>query len=152
VRRDPIFRPYPASKPILAMGLHARVVNPVMCKDVTSGDSAGDATLSVVLLSAASIIKETSKVVTIVLDASEVVKIPAVDGQAKTSIQIIVGGRSVRADISTKTLRRVKNTIKESGQNGCAVLGQGKFGPDNIIEECGLVAQPMVLKTPARAA
>ena len=45
---------------------------------------------------------------TIVLDASEVAKIPAVEGQVRTALQIMAGSRSVMADIATKSLRKAQ--------------------------------------------
>ena len=82
---------------------------------------------------------------TVVLDSAEIAALRVPDGQPRTILRIKIDGRDVCADIATKSLRKAIATIREAGVDGCVALIQGKLGPGDIVQECGLVAQ---VKTP----
>jgi hypothetical protein len=78
--------------------------------------------------------------VTAALDAAEVLALPVPDGQARSHLAIACDGKVYRADIATKSLRKVKTTIAANGAENVFVIVQGKL-KGNEIAECGLVAQ-----------
>ncbi len=82
--------------------------------------------------------------VTVVLNAIELCAIPAPDGKPRSVLHITLPGRTVTADIATKSLRKAQTTIRETGADGVAVILQGHLVGD-AIAEAGLVAQ---IKTP----
>ena len=82
--------------------------------------------------------------ITVVLEPVEVVALAAPEGQSRTVLHIKVGGRNVSADIATKSLRKAVALIRGIGADGCVALIQGKLGPDDVVLECGLVAQAKV--------
>jgi hypothetical protein len=63
-------------------------------------------------------------------------------------MRIKVAGRDICADIATKSLRKAIAAIRQTGADGCAALIQGRLGPSDVVEECGLTAQ---VKTPKAA-
>jgi hypothetical protein len=67
-------------------------------------------------------------------------------------MEITVEGRKLRASFSTKSVRKVINTIKEHGAERVSVLIQGRLMGDDEIAEAGLVAQPKIAKPAAAAA
>jgi hypothetical protein len=79
--------------------------------------------------------------VTAPLDPAELVALRVPDGQPRIRLQIKVAGRTVSADIASKSLRKAIATIRETGADGCVALIQGKLGPGDVVQECGLVAQ-----------
>jgi hypothetical protein len=64
-------------------------------------------------------------------------------------LRIKVSGRTVSASIAAKSLRKVVATIRENGVGYCVALIQGKLGPGDVVEECGLIAE---VKAPKVAA
>ncbi len=68
---------------------------------------------------------------------------------ARSELTVSVNGRKFRADVATKSVRRVLASIAEHGPNGVVVLIQGTLGAGDEITEAGLVAQA---KAPAKAA
>jgi hypothetical protein len=58
----------------------------------------------------------------------------------RTEIVIMVDGRSVTADIATKSLRKAVKTLTENGADSCVLLVQGNLTGDGRIDEAGLVA------------
>jgi hypothetical protein len=81
--------------------------------------------------------------VTLVLDPSEVARLPAPpDGVPRTTLRIDVAGRVVSADLNSKSVRKVLAIIRENSAENVACILQGKLGPDNQILEAGLSAQP----------
>jgi hypothetical protein len=83
--------------------------------------------------------------VSAVLDAAEVAGLPTPDGQARSHLAVSCDGKIYRADIATKSLRKVKTTIAANGAENTFVMVQGKL-KNNEIAECGLVAQAKVKK------
>jgi hypothetical protein len=88
--------------------------------------------------------------VTLVLSAAELISIPAPEGQPRVMLQVAVAGRTVAADIASKSLRKAQAAIREAGADGVALILQGNLGAGDVISEAGLTAQ---LKTkPAESA
>jgi hypothetical protein len=59
---------------------------------------------------------------------------------------ITVEGRRLRASLSTKSVRKVINTVKEHGVEHVTVLIQERLMRDDEIAEAGLIAQPKIAK------
>jgi hypothetical protein len=85
--------------------------------------------------------------VTLVLDPAELLALPAPpDGKPRYSIRITVGGRTLTADLSAKSIRKAIAAIREHGADGVAAILQGKLATSDSIEEAGLTVQPRVAK------
>jgi hypothetical protein len=80
--------------------------------------------------------------VTLVLDPAAVVAFRVPNGDLRTTITISVGGRTVTADLASKSIRKAITAIGEHGVDGVACVLQGKLRADNTIDEAGLVVQP----------
>jgi hypothetical protein len=78
---------------------------------------------------------------TLVLNPAELLEVLVVDGVARTTLRIAVGGRVLTADLAMKSVRRAISTIRKFGVENVSALIQGKLGPGDRIEEGGLVAQ-----------
>jgi hypothetical protein len=81
--------------------------------------------------------------ITMVLDAAPFVTLGAIpDGvPARTDMTIAVGGRTVTADLATKSVRKAVKTLVDHGADNVVLILQGVLSSDNRIEEAGLVAQ-----------
>ena len=80
---------------------------------------------------------------TLTLDAKELVD-PG--GAARVSLQIsVAGGRTVTADVASKSVRKCRAVIAEHGADNVALVLQGKLMDDGTVSEARLVAQ---VKTP----
>ncbi len=88
--------------------------------------------------------------VTMVIDAAPFATLRAVpdDAPARTNLAIAVGGRTVTADIATKSLRKAVKTLTENGADNVVLILQGVLAADDRIEEAGITAQ---VKVPAAA-
>ena len=86
-------------------------------------------------------------------DAAAVQAIPAIDGAVRTIITITVAGRTVSADLATKSIRKAHITLAEHGLNGVVCVLQGKLQGDNTLADAGLAAQvkaqPVAAHSPA---
>lgn len=78
--------------------------------------------------------------VTVMLDPAEVIALPTPLEQ-RVTLRVKVPGRFVSANIAAKSLRKAATTIREHGTEACIALIQGKLGPGDVMEECGLIAQ-----------
>jgi hypothetical protein len=87
--------------------------------------------------------------VTVVLDPAQVAEVTVPNGAGPQSFRIEVGGRRVSGQVNAKGLRKATALIAEHGPERVAVILQGKLGADDVIEECGIVAQ---IKGPKLAA
>ena len=91
--------------------------------------------------------------VAMTLDAAAVQAIPAIDGAVRTIITITVAGRTVSADLATKSIRKAHITLAEHGLNGVVCVLQGKLQGDNTLADAGLAAQvkaqPVAAHSPA---
>jgi hypothetical protein len=78
--------------------------------------------------------------------------VPTPNGQAKVTLTVAAGGRVLKADVNTKSLRRCIATINETAPDNVTIILQGKLEAGDAITECGIVAQPRVAKPVAEAA
>lgn len=90
--------------------------------------------------------------VTCVLDPAAVALVPTPNGQPKVTLTVAAGGRTLKADVNAKSLRRCIATISDTGPDNVAVILQGKLEAGDVISEAGIVAQPKVAKPVAEAA
>lgn len=95
-------------------------------------------------------LKLTSKAIkaTVVLDPVELVGVVVPNGQAKFPISVSVAGRTLRAELNAKSLRKCVAAIGEAGPDGVTIIVQGKLEGDTIAEP-GIAAQ---VKAPKPAA
>ena len=89
--------------------------------------------------------------VAMTLDTAAVQAIPAVDGAIRTVITITVAGRTVSADLATKSIRKAHITLSEHGLNGVVCVLQGKLQGDNTLSDAGLAAQVKAQQAAASA-
>jgi hypothetical protein len=68
--------------------------------------------------------------VVVTLDPAEVAKLPAINGQPRTTLRVGTEQKNLTAEISTKSLRRTQAAIRELGINA----------------EAGLAATPRIAK------
>jgi hypothetical protein len=67
--------------------------------------------------------------------------IPPDGAPPRTTVTVSVGGRSVVADLATKSVRKAVKTLLEHGAQNTTLILQGSLAADNRIEEAGIVAQ-----------
>jgi hypothetical protein len=81
--------------------------------------------------------------ITAVVDAAPFVQlgVPPDNAPPRTNLVVAVGGRTVSADIATRSVRKVVKTLLEHGEQGVTLIIQGVLTADNRVEEAGLVAQ-----------
>ena len=82
--------------------------------------------------------------VTIPLDAIAVGTLPLPNGE-RVELAVSCDGQRYATSISTKSLRKAKNTIATNGAEKVFVILQGKLKGAEILE-CGLVAQVKIIK------
>src|SRR5262249_31639208 len=82
--------------------------------------------------------------ITIALDPTAINAL-ALPNQERAELVVSCDGVRYTANISTKSLRKAKNTIAASGADAIFVALQGKLKDREIIE-CGLVAQIKTMK------
>jgi hypothetical protein len=89
--------------------------------------------------------------ITAVLDAAPFVKlgVPPDDAPPRTNLVVDVSGRTVTADIATKSIRKAVKTLLEHGEQNVALVLQGALTADNRVEEAGVVAQVKAAQTAA---
>ena len=74
---------------------------------------------------------------TLTLDAAEVAALGD-PTSTRVALQICVaGGRTVTADIASKSLRKCKTAITEHGTDNVVCVVQGKLADGNVIVEAG---------------
>ena len=78
---------------------------------------------------------------TVVLDPAALAGVVVPNGQAKFQVTIQVGGKMLRAELNSKSVRRCVTTINETGPDAVAVIVQGKLVGE-VIEEAGIAATP----------
>src|SRR5258706_11599210 len=88
--------------------------------------------------------------VTMVIDAAPFAALRAIPDNAppRVDITIAVGGRTVTADIATKSVRKAVKILIDHGTDNVVVILQGALSSDNRVEEAGITAQ---VKVPAAA-
>jgi hypothetical protein len=89
---------------------------------------------------------------TMVIDAAPLMALAISDGApARTELVIAGGGRTVRADVATKSLRKVLKTLADNGPDKVVVIVQGVLAAGDRLEEAGLVGQVKAAAEPAAA-
>jgi hypothetical protein len=89
---------------------------------------------------------------TLVVDAAPLMALAISDGApARTEITIAVGGRTITADVATKSLRKVQKILADNGPDKVVVIIQGVLAAGDRLEEAGLVGQVKVVAEPAAA-
>jgi hypothetical protein len=88
--------------------------------------------------------------VTMVIDAAPFAAPRAVpdNAPARIDITVSVGGRTVSADLATKSVRKAVKTLIDHGADNVVLILQGALSADNRIEDAGITAQ---IKVPAAA-
>jgi hypothetical protein len=89
--------------------------------------------------------------VTLVIDAAPFAQIgvPPDDSPPRTILTVAVGGRTITADLATKSVRKAVKTLLEHGEQSVTLILQGALTADNRVEEAGVVAQVKAAQTAA---
>ena len=66
------------------------------------------------------------------------------------ALTIAIDGRTVTADLATRSVRKAVKTLTDNGSDNVVLILQGVLTPSNRIEEAGIVAQVKV-QAPAGA-
>jgi hypothetical protein len=80
---------------------------------------------------------------TLALESAPFVKmgVPPDNVPPRTIVAVNVGGRTVTADIATKSIRKAVKQLLEHREQNVTLILQGALATNNSIEEAGLVAQ-----------
>jgi hypothetical protein len=81
--------------------------------------------------------------ITVVIDPTPFVQlgVPPDNAPQRTVVTVTVGGRTLVADIATKSIRKTVKTLQEHGPENVVLVLQGALGATNTIEEAGITAQ-----------
>jgi hypothetical protein len=81
--------------------------------------------------------------VTLVLESAPFVQmgVPPDSAPPRTTITVNVSGRTVTADIATKSVRKAVKQLLEHGAQNVTLILQGALAANDCMEEAGLVAQ-----------
>jgi hypothetical protein len=81
--------------------------------------------------------------VTAIVDATPFAALRAIPDNAppRTDLTIAIDGRTVTADLATRSVRKAVKTLTDSGSDNVVLILQGVLTPGNRIEEAGIVAQ-----------
>jgi hypothetical protein len=81
--------------------------------------------------------------ITVVLDSAPFVQlgVPPDNAPPRTVVSVTVGGRTLVADIATKSIRKTVKALQEHGPENVVLVLQGALGASNAIEEAGITAQ-----------
>jgi hypothetical protein len=81
--------------------------------------------------------------VAIVIDAAPFVKlgVPPDNAPPRTNIVVEVAGRTLTADVSTKSVRKAVKTLLENVEQGVTLVLQGALVAGDHVDEAGLIAQ-----------
>jgi hypothetical protein len=81
--------------------------------------------------------------ITVVIDSAPLIQlgVPPDNAPPRTVVTVIVGGRTLVADIATKSIRKTVKTLEEHGPENVVLVLQGALGASNTIEEAGITAQ-----------
>ena len=86
---------------------------------------------------------------TVVLDPAELAGLTVPNGLKSFPVSLAVAGRTLKAELNPKTVRKCLAQIAETGPDGVALVLQGKLEAVDRLAEAGLTAQ---IKTPKPAA
>jgi hypothetical protein len=89
--------------------------------------------------------------VTTMLNATELLAIAAPEGKPRITLRIRLPGRTVTAEIASKSLRKAQTAIREAGADSIAPVLQGRLVAGDVIAEAGLSAQPKAAKPGPRS-
>src|SRR5258708_3299396 len=86
--------------------------------------------------------------VTVMIDAAPFAALRTVPDSApsRTDVTVTVGGRTISADLATRSVRKAVKTLIEHGTDNVVLILQGALGQNNRIEEARITAQ---VKVPA---
>jgi hypothetical protein len=70
---------------------------------------------------------------------------------SRTTVVVSIAGRTVTADLSTKSIRRAVKALQEHGPDNITLVLQGALAVNNHLEEAGLVAKIKTKKGPGPA-
>jgi hypothetical protein len=81
--------------------------------------------------------------ITVVIDSVPFVQlgVPPDNAPPRTVVTVTVGGRTLVADIATKSIRKTVKTLQEHSPENVVLVLQGALGTSNTIEEAGITAQ-----------
>jgi hypothetical protein len=81
--------------------------------------------------------------VTLVIDAAPLVQmgVPPDNAPPRTTLVVDVGGRTITADLATKSVRKAVKTLQEHGAENVALILQGELNAQDQVESAGVVAQ-----------
>ena len=87
---------------------------------------------------------------TLVIDPVPLASIEVPNRLARVTLAIETPGRTLRADLSAKSLRKAVAAINTHGPAAVSCVLQGKLGLSNDVTEAGIAVQPKVT-APVRA-
>jgi hypothetical protein len=81
--------------------------------------------------------------ITVMMDAAPFVQmdVPPDIAPSRTTVVVSVAGRTVTADLSTKSIRRAVKALQEHGPDNITLVLQGALAANNHLDEAGLVAK-----------
>jgi hypothetical protein len=80
--------------------------------------------------------------VALVIDAAPFATLRIGDNApARTEVTVTVGGRTVSADLATKSVRKVIKTLTDHGTDNVVLILQGALSASDRIEDAGITAQ-----------
>ena len=80
--------------------------------------------------------------ISVLLDPAEIGAIEVPHGVACVIAAVTVAGRTLRADLNAKSLRRAARFIGEFGGQAVTVMLTGRLEPGDLVAEAGLSVQP----------
>ena|SRR5258705_8913995 len=88
--------------------------------------------------------------VTLMIDAAPFVALRAIPDSApsRTDVTVTVGGRTISADLATRSVRKEVKTLIEHGTDNVVLILQGVLASNDRIEEAGITAQVKVPTEP----
>jgi hypothetical protein len=79
--------------------------------------------------------------VTVVLNADQLLAVPAPDGQPRVRLRIRLPDRKLSTDIAAKSLRKAQTAIREAGADAIALVLRGCLVEGDVIAEAALSTQ-----------
>jgi len=89
--------------------------------------------------------------VTTVLNATELLAVPAPEGKPRITLRIRLPDRTITAEIAAKSLLKAQTAIRETAADSIAPVLQGHLVAGDVIAEAGLSSQPKAAKPPPRS-
>jgi hypothetical protein len=79
--------------------------------------------------------------VSLVIDAAPFAALRIPDDVPRVEVTVTVGGRTVSADLATKSVKKAVKALADHGVDGVVLVLQGALSADNRIDDAGIVAQ-----------